>query len=91
MFLQNRMAQWLACRSGQRGMFYTNITFLFLKKYGWETQDNENDDPDDSDMATIRQELAEGDEDEQVQHLDIYTLLRKVSLQNVTLSPSDFR
>jgi hypothetical protein len=79
-FLDERKSTWQNASSAQQGRFYTNCTWLFIKKYGWELRDNDDADPDKDNITTIRQELSEeGDEQEQAGHDLIYKKLRKVS------------
>jgi hypothetical protein len=80
-FLEKRKSAWTDAGSVQRGKFYTNCTWLFIKKYGWDLKDNDDDDPDEDKIVDIRKELVEeGDEETQEEHTVAYKKLRQVGV-----------
>jgi hypothetical protein len=85
-FLESRRSLWLASPAAEHGSFYSNVTWLFLKKYGWDMRDNEDPDPDEADLPSICDELS-NDDDEAVQKERrlIFKILRKVFLLTMFL------
>jgi hypothetical protein len=80
-FLERRKDAWVDCEGKkERSQFYSDVAILFVHKYGWELQDNDDADPDESDIALIRKALTgEGTEDEQKKHAEELGSLRGVS------------
>lgn len=80
-FLTTRMSYWFDQTAVQRGQFYSDVTWLFLKKYGWDLADNEDLDPNEEEIDNIRQELSDGGEtiEEQERRRKIFSKLRDVS------------
>lgn len=86
-FLRSRMSTWADCKATQRGKFYSDVTWLYLSKYGWDNEDNEDVDLDDSDMAAVREELRNsGTLEEQQQNQATFKGLRRVSHFKFSLS-----
>lgn len=79
-FLRSRFTSWVSCtNSNLRGNLYTNVTWLFIKKYGWQLEDNDDADPDEGDIGEIREELANtGELNEQEAYQKIFKRTRSV-------------
>lgn len=82
-FLMAKVAIWLQGTEADHGPFYTNMTWMFLKHFGWSLEDTENADPIDSELDAIRNELAkqmsEGTDEEQKSLQGKFQSLRLVS------------
>jgi hypothetical protein len=80
-FLESRKDTWEDCENKkERSQFYADVAILFVNKYGWDLQDNDDPDPDESDIASIRKALTgEGTEEKQKQHAAELATLRAVS------------
>lgn len=82
-FLQKRKPLWNGLDSHERYRFYFDMTTLFLKKYGWELTDNDDDDPDESQVEQYLADLAQdsnGDKEKAQEHVATRKRLHGVSI-----------
>lgn len=80
-FLDARKKDWIDNDDRKdRSKFYSDVAVLFVNKYGWSMQDNDEPDPDESDPASIHLELLAGVTDaEKKERIDTLAKLRCVS------------
>jgi hypothetical protein len=70
-------------RSKDRKEIIKKISILFITKFGWDWENNEEDeetDPDDSDMAELSKALEGSSNEETERRAEILTAFREVSL-----------
>lgn len=77
-YLESMLEAWRA--TDDVSTFYSNATFLFLKKYGWELRDNDSEDPNPALVDEYVKELnGEGSPEQQKENELTAKVLRKVS------------